>query len=632
MPRKPSAGNEIERFQGNTMCGLAGFSAVPQLTGPQERAALERMLVALWHRGPDDRGLYLDSHAALAHARLSIIDLSLRGRQPMASEDGRVQVAFNGEIYNFRELQRELRAAGHPFASDTDTEVLVQGYLEWGLQGLLERIEGMFAFALWDAAQAKLFLARDPFGIKPLYYAERRGRLIFGSEMKALIAYDESMPEIDKGGLLQSFHYIGVPAPRTVYKGYRQLEPATWLCFDCRSAKIERRRYWAWKIKPEIGDSAQAAKLAWEAIVRNVEEQLIADVPVGIFLSGGLDSSLIAAACAELGRKPTCLTIALPDTGHDESPYAEAVARHFGLPHWIEPMGMDAARPFDAQLGRMFDEPFASSAALSSAYIAKLAARKFKVMLSGDGGDELFGGYRWYGAWVNWYGVEGKPVPLWRRPGNGLRALLGRPHMPADPISGYARLMRAFTRAELKRLFDSRLLARHRHSARASLRYREIDDPHLKGYDRLQQLDMQIFLPTECLPKVDRTSMAHSLEIRVPLLDRRLAELIGRIDVNTRNPNAERKALLKRIAREKLPAEVVEKRKQGFSTPVRRWFPASMILAEIENDLTSADFWRGIFSPDCLSSAARLKGRPLWRFWHTWRFVKRHVEYRSAAA
>jgi len=339
---------------------------------------------------------------------------------------------------------------------------------------------------------------------------------------------------------------------------------------------------------------------------------------------------LVAAACAEVGHKPVCLTIAIDDPKHDESPYAAALCRHYGLQHWVEKMDADAAQIFDHCLAEIFDEPFASSAALSAAYIAQLAAQRFKVMLSGEGGDELFGGYRWYRTWIDWYGTCGHSIPIWRRPGNTIRALLGRRHMPVDPLDGYAQLMGAYTPDQMIGLFNFELLQRCPEAADAGLAYRQIDDPTLRGFNRLQSLDMQLFLPAVCLRKMDRASMVNSLEVRVPLLDKTVVSLAGRIDVNVRNPDAVKKGLLKRLARDKLPEKVLGKRKQGFSTPVQRWFPSSSIQKEISQDLAVGNLWRDMFAPSVLQVVYKLKGRSLWRFWHTWRWVKKLAHLHTA--
>jgi len=613
------------------MCGIAGFVTANRHHSAEAATRLEGMLDTLQHRGPDDRGRYIDAHAALGHDRLSIIDLSANGRQPMANEDGSIQVIFNGEIYNFRELRTRLVHAGHTFNSQTDTEVLVHGYEEWGLAGLLKNIEGMFALAIWDTRKQELYLARDHFGIKPLYYLQRGNTLAFASEIKALVAWDPVPPEIDTAGLILGFQHIGIPEPHTIYMHYRQLEPGMWLAFDCADAGLRTGCYWAWQVQPDITDSRTAARLLWDSICESVEKQLVADVPVGIFLSGGLDSSLLVAACAELGREITALTIALPDSSQDESPFAAAVCSYFGIDHWIEPMDATAALNYDERLAMMFDEPFASSAALSAAYISELASQRFKVMLSGEGGDELLGGYKWYRSWVGWYGAEGHRVALWRRPRNALRALAGRAYMPADPMDGYAALMGSFSGQEVAGLFNLQLLQEHPQAADAGAFYRTLDDPSLQGYDRLQALDMRLFLPAVCLRKMDRTSMASSLEVRVPLLDLAVARVAARIDRQIRNPGNEMKALLKQLATDKLPAAVVNKKKKGFSTPVRRWFSPGAIRQEIRADMARGTWWKTVFSERTDRTVMRLRGRALWRFWHTWRWVRSHADGDAAA-
>jgi asparagine synthase (glutamine-hydrolysing) len=605
------------------MCGIAGFATTQRLDANADMVTLRRMTDALQHRGPDDCGYRVADRIALGHRRLSIIDLSQAGRQPMSNEDDTVRIAFNGEIYNFQSLRDQLAGAGHQFSSRTDTEVLVHGYEQWGLEGLLERVEGMFAFALWDESQRALYLVRDRFGIKPLYWSRRNGRLLFGSELKSLVAYDERRPAIDRNGLLLSLHHGGTPAPTTVYEGCHQLEPATWLRFNTDDDTTAQGRYWAWQIDPVIHDKDEAVTRMWEAIVGSVENHLVADVPVGVFLSGGLDSSLVVAACAELGRKPACLTIAMDDPAMDESPLAAQLCAHFGMPHHIERMDADAGRRYDDRLAQVYDEPFGSSAALSALHVNEIGAGQFKVALTGDGGDELFGGYGWYRKWIDWYGPQGRPVPLWQRPVNGLRSCLGRKAMPADPMAGFALLLGGYSHRQMRRILD-RDLINDSDAADAANAYRRIDRPDLAGFDRLQWLDLHHFLPTECLTKMDRASMAFSLELRVPLLDRQVAELAGKVAASTRNPNFEPKALLKRIARSKLPPALLGKKKQGFSTRTRMWFDKDRILEQLRADQASGRWWQGVFAPNVSGGASSLRGRQLWRFWHLWRWVKEH--------
>lgn len=604
------------------MCGIAG--QIVQQTDPQAisraRESVTGMVEALAHRGPDQNGLHIIGDAVFGHARLSIVDLSENGRQPMTNEDGSVMVSYNGEIYNAPALREQL-IDGHQFRSRSDTEVLVHGYEAWGFVGLLERLEGMFAFALWDENLGHCFLARDVFGIKPLYYRHDGNCLAFASEVKSLLVLDDEPPQPDLTAILPSLQHIGVPAPATMYQGIAQLPPATWMRLETKPGRVTTQRYWRWSLAPddELTESA-AMSLVWEGLCQSVEKHLLADVDVGIFLSGGFDSSLIAAACAEVGRKPTCLTIAIDDPNYDESAVAASLCRYYGLPHWVEKMDIDTGRDFDSNLADCFDEPFASSAALSAAYISRLAATRFKVMLSGEGGDELFGGYKWYDQWLAHYGQSGDQGAWWQAPHNTLRRWAGRRALPKAPMAGYAALMGAFSEAELTDLFSAKLLADF--SADAVADYEAIDDSGFVGFDRLQSLDLQLFLPAVCLRKMDRCSMRYGLEVRVPILDRTMAALAGRVPAALRNPDGALKGLLKQLSRHKLPADLVAQKKQGFSTPISRWFPAADIVKQLATDMEAGDWWRPVFAPTAVDSAARMRGRRLWRFWHTWRWFK----------
>lgn len=399
------------------------------------------------------------------------------------------------------------------------------------------------------------------------------------------------------------------------------MPPAGWLSFDVHSGLTTSGSYWRWPLKPQLDDPAQARKALWQAICRSVEKHLIADVPVGLFLSGGLDSSLIAAACAEVGYKPTCLTIAIDDPDRDESPYAAMLCQRYGLPHWVEPMKGDVGRDFDPRLDSLFDEPFPVSAALSAAWVSSLASRRFKVMLSGEGGDELFGGYTWHRRWLDWYGPYGKSPSPWRRPTNTLRAALGRNHMPRDPLRGYAQLLGAFPQTITESFFDPQLLVRFPAAADPGGIYAAHDQPSLHGFDRLQWLDLNLFLPNCCLVKMDRTSMAYGLEVRVPFLDKTLATLVGTIPQTIRNPKGSLKGLIKNLAHERLPPELLRKKKQGFSTPVRKWFPKPMILKDMSQRQAQGNWWKGIFNKNAPNAAAKLSGQRLWRAWHIWRWV-----------
>lgn len=601
------------------MCGIVGFASRDSLDVDSVRRGMESALGALHHRGPDDNGIRLDSHLALGHTRLSIVDLSDSGHQPMSSSDKRVWIVFNGEIYNHADLRNELQMRGYQFSSSSDTEVLVHGYQEWGLDGLLHRINGMFAFALHDINLNKLILVRDHFGIKPLYYRLSDNQLLFASEPKAMLAFYGKKPHLDEAGLALSLQHIGVPDPYSVYQEYRQVLPGCVLTFNFNDASLVENRYWRWTPRAEIYDQEEAEKYLWDAICGSVESQLRADVPVGIFLSGGIDSSLLSAACAETGYKPECFTIALPDSSQDESVYAKAVCKHYGLPHTIEMMSADDAKPYDSRLAAIYDEPFASSAALSACHISQLAAKHFKVILSGEGGDELFGGYRWYSKWLSRYGHDGMGASLSRRIYNNIRSAVGK---KTDIINEYALMLGSFSQKDMRSIFNDTFLRRTGDMMRGGSIYYSYDDASLKGFDRLQNLDINLFLPTVCLRKMDRASMQHSLEVRVPFLDMSVAQVAAKLSIDVRNPHGELKGILRSIARRKLPADVANKKKKGFSTPIGKWYDRVEIIKEIEHESKTFSEWKIIFNPLLVKNIEHYSGRSLWRIWHTWRWVK----------
>jgi len=643
------------------MCGIAGYIPTPapgtapgaRLSDPEPRLA--RALDAIAHRGPDGQGTQRDpgTGVALGHVRLSIIDLSGDGAQPMCNEDASVWITYNGEVYNYPALRDELIALGHTFKSHTDTETLVHGYEAWGLTGLIDRLRGMFAFALFDKAKGVVHLARDHFGIKPLFYRQDKSGIVFASEPKAIAAFDGKPLGLAPGALVDSLHHMAVPSPGSIYADIKQILPAQSLTLSLGGEDTQSCIHWSWSPAPARkasregeapaepqtsgsarlggslalpkGSTKQAASRVWEAIVKSVERHLIADVPVGVFLSAGLDSSLIAAACAELGRKPTCLTIAIDDPQYDESPIAAELCKRYGFEHWVHPMGRDACKKWNDQLGKIYDEPFTASAALTALEVCAVAATRFKVMLSGDGGDEVFGGYEWYTHWLDAYGDDGRGRSVVNQAFHALREMMGKNAIPADPIEGYAQMLGGFSQREIASLFANPVnedrSAGHAYGDIAA----SIREKNLSGFDRMQAMDMSLFLPDVCLAKMDRASMHHSLEVRVPLLDRDLAELVAGIDWRTRNPNNELKGLLKQIAHDKLPEAILNKKKQGFSVRTRDWFPQAMIVADIQRDMREGDWWQKFFHPQVDRGVTKLRGRKAWRFWQTWRWVKQHA-------
>ncbi|XAL98269.1 asparagine synthetase B family protein [Phycisphaeraceae bacterium D3-23] len=446
----------------------------------------------------------------------------------------------------------------------------------------------------------------------------------FASEPKAIEAFDAGPLAISRTMLAESLNHMAVPSPNTVYAEVKQLAPGTFRTIKLDGNSDTTHTHWQWSPRATITDIDAAKTQVWEAIVRSVERHLIADVPVGVFLSAGLDSSLIAVACAELGVKPTCLTLAIDDPRYDESPIAADLCRRYGFDHWVHRMGVDASRRWNDQIGGIYDEPFAASAALTALEVCAVAAERFKVMLSGDGGDEVFGGYSWYSEWLDTYGEDGRGFTPLRRLGNTLRSLAGRRTTPTDPVAGYAQRVGALTDREVHALFAPGVALRPARAAYDDID-RFIQSQHLIGFDRMQAMDMAVFLPDVCLTKMDRASMHHSLEVRVPLLDRDLVELVGTIDPDIRNPARTRKGLLKQVAADKLPGSVLNKPKQGFSVKTRKWFPQDQIVAEVQRDMREGDWWRPVFHPRVDRGVMRLRGRTVWRFWQTWRWVRQRV-------
>lgn len=611
------------------MCGIAGYIPSPDAP-PLPRNDAERRLThaldAIAHRGPDGRGLTIDeaSGVALGHVRLSIIDLSDDGAQPMSNEDGSVTVTYNGEVYNYAALREQLVADGHTFASHTDTEVLVHGYEQWGLAGLLERIRGMFAFAIHDKAKGLVHFARDPFGIKPLFMHQGDDGLTFASEPKAIEAFLGRPLPINGSMLVEGLHHMLVPSPATVSAGMVQIEAGHYRSVALDGSGDFAERYWRWSPSAEVTDAEAAKALVWSKLVESVERHLVSDVPVGVFLSAGLDSSLVAAACAELGVKPTCLTLAIDDPQYDESPIAAELCALYGFEHWVHRMGADECRRWNDRVNEIYDEPYGVSGALNALEVCGVAAERFKVMLSGDGGDEVFGGYGWYADWLNEYGVDGRGRSPWSKARSAVRGWAGRRALPNDALQGYAQLVSAFTPSEVAALFAPGMLGRSSTDA-----YRAGHDAAvargLSGFDYLQSLDMGLFLPDVCMSKMDRASMHHGLEVRVPMLDPGLVEAAGSVAWQTRNSGLELKGLLKQVAREKLPASVVGKRKQGFAIKTSHWLPTETIVAEVRRDMAAGDWWRGVFHPQVDRGVAKLRGRQAWRFRQTWCWVKRRV-------
>jgi asparagine synthase (glutamine-hydrolysing) len=548
-------------------------------------AVLQAMGDAIAHRGPDDEGFFADAGIGLAHRRLSIIDLA-GGRQPIANEEGGVQVVFNGEIYNYPALRKELLARGHRLATNSDTEALVHLYEDYG-EALVERLRGMFAFALWDAPRRRLLLARDRLGLKPLYLYRDHEKIVFGSEIKAILAHPQVDRTVDACAIDEYLAWGVVPGEGCIFRSMRKLAPAHTLTLSADRLDGAPRRYWRFEARADRTRSVDEWREAMEAkIDETVSAHLLADVPVGALLSGGLDSSAIVAALAKGGAAPQTFSIGFHDAAFSETPFAAEVAEQFGLPHTSQIVTPEAAAALD-DLVTYYDEPFADPSAVPSIALARLAVQSVKVALSGDGGDEAFGGYARY--------VHDLQEARWRRriPAPLRRtvlASLARLWPKADWLPRPLRAKTALTNLSLDGAEAyANTLAICRPGLRGRLLRPEVSAPFAgrRAEQSIQELyalapagdplagmitaDIGVLLPDDFLTKVDRASMSCGLEVRPPLVDHELLELAASLPSELKIREGRSKWLLKEIYGSRLPANVTRRRKQGFDIPVDDW-------------------------------------------------------------
>ena len=555
---------------------------------PPDSRILERMNDALVHRGPDAFGYHVEPGVGLAHRRLSIIDLK-GGVQPLYNEDKSVVVTYNGEIYNFQSLIEELTSLGHSFHTRCDTEVIVHAWEQWG-ERCVERFRGMFAFAIWDQKAETLFLARDRLGIKPLHYALLPdGSLLFGSELKALLCHPGLSRELDPCAVEDYFAYGYVPDPRTILARVAKLPPAHTLTARRGRALPEPRAYWDVSFQ---ANGAPSVESAGEELIERLREavriRLVAEVPLGAFLSGGVDSSAVVAMMAGLSPEPvnTC-TMAFGERGFNESDYAEEVARRYGTSHQVETVSPDS---FDLvhRLGDLYDEPFADSSAIPTYRVCGLARKRVTVALSGDGGDENLAGYRRY----RWHVYEERirstlPLAI-RRPLFGalgalypkadwapkiFRAKTTFQAIARDSIDGYFHTVSILGSAQRDGLFlPSFQRELQGYNAIDVLRRYAGQAPTRDPLSLVQYLDIKTYLPGDILTKVDRASMAHSLEVRVPLLDHILVDWVSGLPPSMKLRGMEGKYLFKRALKPYLPSELLYRPKMGFGVPLTSWF------------------------------------------------------------
>jgi asparagine synthase (glutamine-hydrolysing) len=610
------------------MCGIAGIFE-SRSRREIERGLLERMGTALFHRGPDAGGVHLEPGIGLVHRRLSIIDLST-GQQPLYNEDGSVAVVFNGEIYNYQDLVSELSACGHAFRTRSDTEAIVHGWEEWG-ERCVTRFRGMFALALWDRGRETLFLARDRLGVKPLYYAQLPGGAwLFGSELKALLEHPELPRELDPLAVEEYFAFGYVPEPRTIFRGVFKLPPGCTLTLRRGRPAPQPVEYWDVPFASAAAPDEQEATGELIARLReSVRLRMISDVPLGAFLSGGVDSSAVVATMAGLVREPvvTC-SISFGDPAFNESAYARAVADRYHTRHHVEQVDPEDFSLVD-RLARIYDEPFADSSAIPTYRVCGLARKTVTVALSGDGGDESFGGYSRYRWHVSEEGVRSRlPSPL-RRSAFGL---LGRlyPRMDwakatfealaRDSLEAYFHSV-SFVHEPIRReLFSARLRSELQgYGAIEVLRRHAAKAPSDHPLSLVQYLDFKTYLVGDINTKVDRASMAHSLEVREPLMDHPLVEWMSGLPPSLKLRGREGKFLLKKALEPFLPAEILYRPKMGFAVPLGRWFrgPLRQPLRNAVLGPVLAD--TGWFNAACLrrlvddhQAGRRDHSQPLW--------------------
>jgi asparagine synthase (glutamine-hydrolysing) len=572
------------------MCGIAGWFDLGGQRPPDQKM-VRRMTDAISHRGPDGEGFHFEPGLGFGHRRLAVIDL-VTGDQPMHSSDESATLIFNGEIFNFRELRQDLERRGHVFRTHSDTEVILEAWLEWG-PDCVTRLTGQFAFALWDRRNESLFLARDRLGEKPLYYAILPDQgLVFCSEMKGLTVCPTLDRSIDPCAVEDFFALGYIPEPRTIYSNIAQLPAGSTLLLR-RGQKVSSQRYW--DVTPSTIDSHEMAHLD-EALLERLEKivkaQLVADVPVGSFLSGGVDSSGITALMASLCPDPiNAFTIGFNDPSFDETEYAGLIAQHCSAQHRVSRMEGDETDLVDS-LPAIFDEPFGDSSALPSFHLMQLARRSVTVALSGDGGDELFAGYRRYGfhaqeeqirKWLPqsvrgpFFGALASLYPQLDGAPRFLRARHTFQELSADSDRGYFLNVSVIDDGGRDALFSAGLKrSLQGYRAEDVLRRFASEAPCDDPITRAQYVDIKTWLPSDILTKVDRTAMANSLEVRVPMLDHTFVNWALGLPSAVNRRGGEGKILLKRAFSRLVPRDVLYRPKQGFSVPLARWFRGDM--------------------------------------------------------
>jgi asparagine synthase (glutamine-hydrolysing) len=592
------------------MCGIAGFADSTPTGRPPEFNLVHRMCEVIRHRGPDDEGIHVAPGVGLGMRRLSIIDLS-GGRQPIHNETSTIWVVFNGEIYNYRELRVELEAHGHRFSTSSDTETIVHAYEEWG-EDAFRRLRGMFAIALWDAPNRSLLLARDRAGQKPLHYAERRGRLYFASEIKSLLAAGAIEPALDLAALDHYLTFLYTPRDASIFEGVHKLPPGHYLRW--RDGRTEVKQYWRIGERETFSGSESDAVAALGTVLQDaVRSHMVSDVPLGAFLSGGVDSSAVVGMMSRASSQPVkTFSIGFDEPEFDELEHARTVARHFGTEHHEFVVRPDGLSILEDLIGH-FDEPFADSSAIPTWYVSEIARRHVTVVLSGDGGDELFGGYDRYLPHPRVARFDRLPLPglraaaslAWPLLPHGARGKNFLRHVAQDPAGRYLDSIALFHADERAALYTPEVRARLTGGAERALA-RHFDRFAALPHDsRMMRFDFETYLPEDVLTKVDRMSMAHSIETRVPLLDNEVIDFAAALPARFKIHDGRRKHVLKETLRTLLPDSILNRRKQGFGVPLGTWFRGG--LTDLFSDVLQSPRTkqRGYFEPAFVSRLLR---------------------------
>lgn len=605
------------------MCGLSGFLSPKGFEKEKGQNILNTMRDRLAHRGPDNAGSWLDGEVgiALTHRRLAVVDLSPTGYQPMVSASERYVLAFNGEIYNHLELRSQLHASWDSWRGHSDTETLLAAIETWGLEKALQASVGMFAFAVWDRQERMLSLARDRLGEKPLYYGWQKGVLLFGSELKALRAHRQFAAEIDRTVLPLYFRFGYIPAPWSIWKGIRKLPPGTWVSFSTRdhNQMPEPTPYWslaetARKGQANVfqGSESDCVDTLEQLLGQSIAGQRLADVPLGAFLSGGVDSSAVVALMQSQSNRPVkTFTIGFDEPGFNEAEHAKAVAKHLGTDHTELYVTSDQARQVIPLLPQIYDEPFGDSSGIPTYLVSKLARDQVTVSLSGDGGDELFGGYSRYSGFQRWHKRMAR-IPF------GMRNLMsvGTRRLP---VSGGSRTQRhlalltgvldakhpaSLYRASTGHWLPSDDVVQSSAEAAYWLAAGALEMKLHEPLDHALLADMMTYLPDDILVKVDRAAMANSLETRVPLLNHRIVEWSWTLPQSLKARGGHQKWVLRQLLYRHVPKELIERPKMGFGVPIGEWLRGP--LREWAEDL---------LDPCAMEKEGWLKSEPVQRKW-----------------